>query len=266
MSNKNKWKSLGLKNIGILSKYNINDNGNIFPLTKKRLDDPIWLATFINKVLPVEIVRYICLLCILSNNKRWKKNHKRLSWRYFNNISIVKNNRFLSENDTIEHGDEIWYFSPYADKSRIEEPFNIPINIENDSIPNEPGSPDMNEWKYDIGIPSINVRKICRKYIKQWSEEYNTPEIQIVHLTYKITERLCNIHPMIIMNSCMLWDDREQYGSNDFVVCSKCRCYYCDIIRFAGLRKNKKYTNLIHDLHISRWSSYPKPLLGRVIE
>ena len=240
------------------SRIFLNSKGNVFPLTKKKLVKPIWLVGQM-KMFPNDIIRYICLLCLLYNENRWKNNHKRLSWRYLNNISIVKNNRFLSEDDTIEHGDEIWYFPPYVDKSRIEEPYDIPIYNENDSIPNEPGSPNMNEWKYDIGIPSINVRKICQKYIKQWSEE-NTPEIQIVHLTHKKADSLYYIHPMIIMNSCMI-SDREQYGSNDFVVCSKCRCYYCDIIRCVGLRNDEKYTNLNHNYRISRWSSYtPTPL------
>ena len=74
-----------------------NIKGDIFPLTKKRSKNPIWLVREINDKLPDGIVRYICLLSIISNEKKWKRNHKRISWtKIFSKIEI---NRNLKEKD-----------------------------------------------------------------------------------------------------------------------------------------------------------------------
>ena len=82
------------RHVPVISKYSLNSKGEIFPMTKKKLDKQIWWVRQVN-ILPDDIIRYISLLCLLSNERKWKKNHKRLSWRSFNKVSIVENSKFL---------------------------------------------------------------------------------------------------------------------------------------------------------------------------
>ena len=96
-------------NPNIFSKWKKNTKGQVFPLTKKRLDKPIWLVKEINK-LPNDIVRYICLLSVISNEQRWKKNHKRLSWtNIFSKVDMERNLICLPVDAKIWLDTEIWY-------------------------------------------------------------------------------------------------------------------------------------------------------------
>ena len=82
------------RHVSVISKYSLNSKGEIFPMTKQKLDKQIWWVRKVN-ILPDDIIRYISLLCLLSNGCKWKNNHKRLSRRSFNKVSIVENSKFL---------------------------------------------------------------------------------------------------------------------------------------------------------------------------
>ena len=52
------------------------------PLSIKKQKNPIWLMKQIKMILPYEIVRYICLWCMILNEGKWKKTHKRNSKKF----------------------------------------------------------------------------------------------------------------------------------------------------------------------------------------
>ena len=71
--------------------------------------------------------------------------------------------------------------------------------------------------------------------------------------------------PDFVIRTRQIWnhyedDDTNSFLTNDFIVCPKCRCYYCDIIRccheYNRCTKNQKYYGLIHYGYMYRWSSY----------
>ena len=250
----------------IISTY-LNSKGEIFPVTKKKIVKQIWWVRQVN-ILPDDIIRYIYLLCLLSNERKWKKNHKRLSGQSFNKVSIVENNKFLYPGEKIDMGEEIWYFSPGSDKSRIETPFDMDngLDNENEIIPIEPGE-DMEHYKYDIHMPTFWMRSICHKYIYKWMREHRDGNTKFGIQLIKLNSHEISCLPDFVIRTRQIWnhyedDDTNSFLTNDFIVCPKCRCYYCDIIRCCHARglysKNQKYYGLIHYGHMLRWSSYKK--------
>ena len=256
--NTDKWASLGrcrrsamitpkkvrpsiLRHVPVISKYSLNSKGEIFPITKKKLDKQIWWVRKVN-ILPDDIIRYISLLCLLSNERKWKKNHKRLSRQSFNKVSIVENSKFLHTDEKIDDGNETWYFAPGSDMSRIETPFDVDLDIdidwlndENDILHIAPGSEDMDQYKYSMHMPRFWMKSICHKYIKKWIDSPVGMSgrgfgIQIIGVDQ---EEISGFLFGIIFKR-RLWisnEEGEEVSTNDFIVCPKCRCYYCDIIR-----------------------------------
>ena len=88
--------------------------------------------------MPSEILRYICLLCILTNSVKWKKNHKKICKSSFDKIAGKVN--ILYVNDKLANGDETWNISVFQ----------------------------KDEYK---GVPIFNRRKICDKVLNKC---YNT--------------------------------------------------------------------------------------------
>ena len=62
-------------------------NSKLFPLSLKRKKNPIWIVREIFQLLPIDIIRYICLWCLVLNEHKWKKAHKRTSKKYLNIFS-----------------------------------------------------------------------------------------------------------------------------------------------------------------------------------
>ena len=255
--NADKWASLGRsrktamitpkevrpsisRHVPVISKYSLNLKGEIFPMTKKKLDKQIWWVRQVN-ILPDDIIRYIYLLCLLSNECRWKKNHKRLSGHSFNKVSIVNNSKFLHVDEKIDQGTETWYFSPGSDMSRIDTPFDVDLDIdidwlndENDILHIAPGSEDMDQYKYSMHMPWFQMRAICHKYIKKWTftQDDDNTKFSIIKIYLRPHQISCL--PDVVVEKRRIWVDRLGCGlilSNLFLVCPKCRCYYCDIIR-----------------------------------
>ena len=77
-----------------VSFYHNNCDGQLFPLVEKRRAKSPYIVNQVNRFSD-NIVRYIYLLTLLSNEKRWKKNHKRLMWKSFQLISFEKNHVVL---------------------------------------------------------------------------------------------------------------------------------------------------------------------------
>ena len=225
-----------VKELGVYEK-----NGEMFPLTKRRNDNPIWIIRELYKLIPSEIIRYICLLCIFANRARWKKNHRRLSMLSFGKIGGEV--EFLNENDKINLGDEVWYISIFQ------------------------------QGEY-VDIPCFNNRKICDKYFKKFYEE--DLELNEVDGLESV-----NLTPSAIMDfnisksrELIYSDNGKSYNTRRYLFSPKCRCFECDIIRCAaifhkryyeGFKKDKRrYNNLYHDYDDDMWSSYPKEIFGFV--
>ena len=90
-----------------ISSYNKNYEGQLFPSVEKRRTKPPYIVNQVNRF-PDEIVRYIYLLTLLSNERRWKKNHKRLMWKSHGLISFEKNHVILEDGSPIlmEHNEK----------------------------------------------------------------------------------------------------------------------------------------------------------------
>ena len=209
-------------------------------ITKKKLDKQIWWVRQVN-ILPDDIIRYIYLLCLLSNERKWKKNHKRLSRRSFNKVSIVENSKFLHTDEKIDDGNETWYFSPGSDMSRIETPFDVDLDIdidwlndENDILHIAPGSEDMDQYKYSMHMPCFWMKSICHKYIKKWIDTQDDENTKFGIQKMKLKPEEISRLPEYVDEKRRIWgryEDGELFSTNDFIVCPKCRCYKCDIIR-----------------------------------
>jgi len=216
-----------------------NKNGDMFPLTKRRNENPIWIIRELYRLIPIEIIRYICLLCIFSNKGKWKKNHKRLSMLSF---GILNGDvKFLDENDKIDLGDERWYISIFQ-------------------------SGDY------LNVPCLNNRKICDKYFKKFYEEDveldDIDDLESVNLTPSalIDFNINKTRELVYLKS------GKKHNTRRYLFSPKCRCFDCDIIRCAaiihkryykGFKKDKKkYSNLYHDYDDDMWSSYPKEVYG----
>ena len=75
----------------------------VYPSSIKRQKNPIWIVREIKKVLPCHIVRYICLWCMILNESKWVKTHKKNSKKYQN---ILSNVITLGMNEKIDYGSE----------------------------------------------------------------------------------------------------------------------------------------------------------------
>ena len=93
-----------------VSFYHNNCDGQLFPLVDKRRAKSPYIVNQVNRFSD-NIVRYIYLLTLLSNEKRWKKNHKRLMWKSFQLISFEKNNEVFDRKNfcKMDHNEK-WMF------------------------------------------------------------------------------------------------------------------------------------------------------------
>ena len=136
---------------------------------------------------------------------------------------------------------------------------------ENEIIPIEPGE-DMEHYKYDIHMPTFWMRSICHKYIYKWTRERRDGNTKFGIQLIKLMTHEISCLPDFVIRTRQIWyyyddDDTNKFLTNDFIVCPKCRCYYCDIIRcvkanYNPYYKNRKYYGLIHYTYMGRWSSY----------
>jgi len=199
------------------------------------------LAKEINK-LPNDIVRYICLLSVISNEQRWKKNHKRLSQiNIFSKLDMKRNAvKYLQVDDIIKHGNEKWYVSARAiDKT-----------------------------------PCFFNRTVCSDSDNKFSyDDIETNNFEIVYvMTYGINSFSLN-H---LAKRKIIHDISNGESTNSFIVNKKCRCFECDTIRCAKFvsenygqtcqfhSKYSIYKGLHHNRDLPEWSHYPKMELGFV--
>lgn len=199
------------------------------PLSIKKQKNPIWLMKQIKMFLPYEIVRYICLWCMILNEGKWKKTHKRNSKKFHD---ILSNVITLGMNEKIDWGNEKMYISP-----RREEP-----------------------------TVFFNMRKPCLKHREKYIvDDIITKGTSIIHLPRQAAEAFW-IEDDDIKENYKGQRSRKTYN---YIVHNKCRCYNCDIIRSAAVNFNvnfkdyRKYDDmyeyLIYDLENEQWQDYTGP-------
>ena len=262
--NKNKYKNKIKKVITIdepiwysskvVSSFSKNTNGKLYPLTQKKLDHPIWLIRQINMYIPNEIIRYICLLCIISNEKKWKKDHKRNSFNIFSKISI--NNSLLVEPMKGFSGEEIWIGMPRPQHETVGEP---PCNCYWCN-----GTLQDDNYNY-----SYSFSTTCSKSIKYLcgatpAPTANMPEQENINFV-----ELSNAAINTFQLDYLLMNRRYHHfnkPTNYFAFSDKCRCFMCDSVKSALVHSNKfkkefkKYKNIYKGLYYSwvnnLWSNW----------
>lgn len=199
------------------------------PLSIKKQKNPIWLVKQIKMFLPYEIVRYICLWCIILNEGKWEKYHKKNSKKYHD---ILSNVITLGMHEKIDWGNETMYISP-----RREEP-----------------------------TVFFNMKKPCLKHrVKYFEDDIITEGTSIIHLPRYAAEAFW-IEDDDIKESHKGQRNQKTYN---YLVNNKCRCYTCDIIRCAAVyhkinfkeyeKYDKMYNYLVYDLENERWKDYTVP-------
>ena len=199
------------------------------PLSIKKQKNPIWLVKQIKMFLPYEIVRYICLWCMILNEGKWKKAHKRCSKIYHD---ILSNVITLGVSEKIDYGTEKMYISPRCG------------NI----------------------TPFFDMRKPCFKHKEKYLlYDDLTKGTSIIHLPRHAAEAFW-IEDDDVKESYKGQRNRKTYN---YIVHNKCRCYNCDIIRSAAVyhrinfkeydKYDKMYDYLVYDLKNEQWKDYTDP-------
>jgi len=195
----------------------------VYSLSIMRQKKPIWLVREIKKILPYHIVRYICLLCMILNEGKWEKTHKKHSKKYHD---ILSNVITLGMNEKVDYGSEKMYISP----------------------------------RYENPMPFFMVRKPCLKHKEKYLVDGEiTKGTSIIHLPRQAAESFW-IEESDIKEGYKGQRSRKTYN---YLVHNKCRCYNCDMVRCSAVTNGinfekyskyyKMYKYLNFDLENEQW-------------
>ena len=115
------------------------------------------------KLIYSEILRYICLLCILTNSVKWKKNHKKICKSSFDKIAGKVN--ILYVNDKLANGDETWNISVFQ-KTNIKV-YLFLIEEKFDKVLNKCYNTDLELYEID----GLNATNLSQKSVKSFAIE-----------------------------------------------------------------------------------------------
>ena len=221
-----------------VSSFSKNTNGKLYPLTQNKLDHPIWLIRQINMYIPNEIIRYICLLCIISNEKKWKKDHKRNSFNIFSKISI--NKELLIEPDGYFSEEEIWIGMPRIQHAHGET-FGETVGEHPCNCPWCNGR-TLQDDNYNYFYA---FRKICRNNDKYLSGATPAPTANMPDDVNFVELSNAAIHTFkldyLIINRRYHHFDKP---TNYFAYSDKCRCFMCDSVKSALVHSNMKNSKI----------------------
>ena len=200
----------------------------VYPSSIKRQKNPIWIVREIKKVLPCHIVRYICLWCMILNESKWEKTHKKNSKKYQN---ILSNVITLGMNEKIDYGSEKMYISP----------------------------------RCEFPTPYFNMRKPCLKHREKYLVYDDlTKGTSIIHLPRPAAESF-GIEDDDI-KQCYKGRIRKTYNYlvHNKCRCYNCDLIRSTAIyhkiNFKEYEKyDKMYDYLIYDLENEQWKGYARP-------
>ena len=179
----------------------MDSNTKLSPLSLKRQKNPIWIVREINKLIPSDIVRYICLWCLILNEHKWQKAHKRASKK---NLNIFSDIIRLGSNEKIDTGLEKFYLSPHSETQ----------------------------------TPFFSMSTLCNNPKQMYlDEDIMGKDLSIIHLPRPAAESFW-IEDDDIKEYYKGQRKRKTYN---YLVHNKCRCYNCDIVRSAAVIHGVKF-------------------------